>query len=437
MIGGIDATTRSKARAAIQRLLHSGSGASLPRPRQPLFGRRARRVAIGAVVVAVLVVVATVGGLALLLAWGPINLESLNPSIASSLQERLGPRYVVSIGHTSLMRGDGGVALGFSGIAIRDSAGRPVLSAPGGRVGLDVWSLLKLEIKVHRLELDGLDLRLRVRPDGALSIAAAADADAATIDLPAPIPPDAESTAGPDFGLVAIGLIDAMTGASQSLDRVALAHGHLEVLNEALGKRTVYDDFQLSFAKVGEAASVSVGAKGPQGRWSVEAKARGGPERMVSLTAHDLDFDDIRLFNANRPPFEADMPISLRLDAKLGANSAIEAMGGRLRLAPAISSSTTPITSRSSSTRRPATSPGSGDTPLSFRQSATSLRRNPHLRGRLGVAADARAARLDQPFRVGRHGIRAGAPRRKADHDPTGDVRRPLLRWAGAARWTN
>jgi len=332
LIGGIDATTRSKARAAIRHLLHSGRGRSLPRPRQPLFGRRAGRVAIGAVLVAVLMVAATIGGLASLLAWGPINLEILNPRIASSLQERLGPRYVVSIGPTSLMRGDGGVALGFGGIAIHDSAGRPVLSAPSGRVGLDVWSLLKLEIKVHRLELDGLDLRLRVRPDGALSIAAAADADAETIDLPAPIPPGAESTAGPDFGLVAIGLIDAMTGASQSLDRVSLVHGHLEVLNEALAKRTVYEDFQLSFMRSQETAKISVGAKGPQGRWSVDAQARGGPERMVSLVAHDLDFDDVRLFNANRPPFEADMPISLRLEAKLGANSAIEAMGGRFTL---------------------------------------------------------------------------------------------------------
>ena len=129
MIGGIDATTRSKARAAIRRLLHSGGGASLRRPRQPLFGRRGRRVAIGAVLVAVLVVAATIGGLASLLAWGPINLEFLNPRIASSLQERLGPRYVVSIGPTSLMRGDGGVALGFGGIAIRDSAG-PAVTVP-------------------------------------------------------------------------------------------------------------------------------------------------------------------------------------------------------------------------------------------------------------------------------------------------------------------
>ena len=332
MIGGIDAATRSKARTAIKHLLHSGGGACLPRPRQPLFGRRGPRVALGVVLAAVLLAAAMVGGLALALSWGPISIESLNPRIAANLQERLGPRYVVSIGPTSLMRGDGGVALGFGGIAIRDIAGRPVLSAPSGRVGLDVWSLFMMEIKVRRLELEGLDLRLQVRPDGALSIAAAADADAATIDLPAPTQPDADSTAGPDFGLVAIGLIDAMTGASQSLDRVSLVHGHLEVVNEALAKRTVYEDFHLSFARSQGEASISVAAKGPQGRWSAEAQARGGPTRTVSLIAHDLDFDDLRLFSANRPPFEADMPISLRLEATLGANSAIEAMQGRFTL---------------------------------------------------------------------------------------------------------
>ena len=131
MIGGIDAAARSKARAAIRHLLRTGGGAGLPRPRQALLGKRARRAVLGAVAVAVLLMVAAIGGLALLVASGPINLEGLNPRIASSLQERLGPRYVVSIGPTALMRGDGGVALGFGGIAIRDAAGRPVLSASG------------------------------------------------------------------------------------------------------------------------------------------------------------------------------------------------------------------------------------------------------------------------------------------------------------------
>ncbi len=332
MIGETDSLTRSKARAAIQHLLHSGGSGAAPRPRRRVLGKTGRRVFIGFATFVLLAVIVALGTVGYLFAAGPINLATLNPRIAESLQERLGPRYVVSIGPTSLARSEGGLALTFSGISIHDQAGRAVLSAPGGRIGLDAWSLLQFDVKVKQLDLDGLDLRLRVRPDGALSIAAAADADAATIDLPAPVSPEADSIAGPDFGLVAIGLIDAMTGASQSLDRVNLVHGHLEVINEALDKRTVYDDFKLTFARDGGSAGIAVEAKGPQGRWSAEARAQGGPERTVSLVAHDLDYDDIRLFNANRPPFEADMPISFRLEAHMGANSSIESLQGRFTL---------------------------------------------------------------------------------------------------------
>ena len=39
---------------------------------------------------------------------------------------------------------------------------------------------------MRRLELDGLVLKLRVRPDGALSVAAAGATDAASIELYAP-----------------------------------------------------------------------------------------------------------------------------------------------------------------------------------------------------------------------------------------------------------
>ena len=205
-----------------------------------------------------------------------------------------------------------------------------------------------------------------------------------------------------------------MTGASQALDRVNLVHGHLEVLNEALAKRTVYDDFQLSFVRSHETASISVGAKGPQGRWSVEAQARGGAERMVSLTAHDLDFDDVRLFNANRPPFEADMPISLRLEAKLGANSAIETMGGRFTLGAGYFKLDDPDhepffidEATGDIAWDPAARRYRFDN-LQLLSGATHIYAR-----RLGVAAEPRRAGLDQPFRVQRHGVRArSAPAR-------------------------
>ena len=86
--------------------------------------------------------IALCGAFFYLLATGPISLESLKPSLTRSLEERLGAGYRVSIGPTFLMRGPSGVGLGFGGIQIRDGEGRTVVSAPGGRVGLDVVALL-------------------------------------------------------------------------------------------------------------------------------------------------------------------------------------------------------------------------------------------------------------------------------------------------------
>jgi hypothetical protein len=326
-----DPAAKSKARAAMQGLLLSGKGRTLPIcRRRRRRGRLVRAVAaIGGLIF--LVALVALGALFVVLGSGPINLASLNPRIAHSLEERLGDRYAVSIGSTYLMRVDSGIALAFGAITIRDRSGRPVLTAPGGRVGLDALSLLALDVKVHRLEIDGLDLRLRLRPDGALSVAAAGEPSAATIDLPAPAAPEA-TKAAPDFGVLAFRIIDAMTGASQSLDRVGLTHGHLEVENEAQDKQTVYDDLSLTFDKSGQDAAIRASARGPAGRWSIEADARGGDTRVVSLTARDLSLDDLFVIHAGRPPFETDMPISFKVEATLTPDSGIRALQGRFSL---------------------------------------------------------------------------------------------------------
>ncbi len=174
----------------MQRLLHNGEGRTLPRSWRLAAKRGLMRALLGIGGLALALALAALGGFVFLNISGPINVESLNPRIVQSLEERLGTRYAVEIGPTRLMTMKGGVGLGFGGIVIRDRAGRAVLSAPGGRVGLDALSLLTFTIKVRRLELEGLDLRLRLRPDGALSIAAAADSTAATIELPAPAAPN-------------------------------------------------------------------------------------------------------------------------------------------------------------------------------------------------------------------------------------------------------
>ena len=102
----------------------------------------------------------------------------MHDQIEASLRERVGDSYALTLGPTYIMHDSWGVGLGFKGLTLRDAAGRTVLSAPSGKVGLDPFALALLDVKVRRLELDGLDLRLRVAADGALSLAVANDAGA-------------------------------------------------------------------------------------------------------------------------------------------------------------------------------------------------------------------------------------------------------------------
>ena len=345
MVDGLDAPTRSKAKGALRGLLQSGAGPRLRRARRRLSARGLGRAAAGLGGLVLALGLALGGGLFYLLATGPISLESLKPSLIRSLEERLGAGYRVSIGPTFLMRGPSGVGLGFGGIQIRDAGGRTVVSAPGGRIGLDIVALLGMDVRVRRLELDGLVLKLRVRPDGALSVAAAGANDAAAIELYAPAAnagaanapaanaPAASSVAASSAadgnpGLLALGLIDAMAGSRQPLDHVSLAHGHLEVENEALGKKSVYEDFALSFDRGGDEASIEISARGPAGRWGISAHAREGATRGLHLEARDLSLEDVLLLDPRRPPFESDMPISFKLDATLTRDAAIASVQG-------------------------------------------------------------------------------------------------------------
>jgi len=168
----------------MRRMVDSAEGRRLSAPgRRVGAGRIVRALARVAELAAVL---ALVGALALAarLANGPIYLEALHDKIASSLQERGGDRYTIELGPTYIMHDSWGVGLGFRRLIVRDAAGRRVLSAPTGKIGLDPFALFLAQVKVRRLELDGLAMRLRVAEDGALSIAVSGDVGAAPIALP-------------------------------------------------------------------------------------------------------------------------------------------------------------------------------------------------------------------------------------------------------------
>jgi AsmA-like C-terminal region/Protein of unknown function len=269
-----------------------------------------------------------VSGLALasLLARGPLRLVGMHDQIQSSLQERVGDRYAIALGPTYLMHDSWGVGLGFKGFTVRDAAGRTVLSAPSGKVGLNPFTLALLDVQVRRLELDGLDLRLRVAADGALSLAVASDSGATPIPLP--VGTAAGEGAG---GLAALvgAAAEATAGAAQALDRLTLANGHFEIQNDATQRSVVYKDFAVIFDHSGSRAHAVISATGPAGPWTIMARASDGDAPILSIEGHDLSLADLQAFDKRPPPLTAEGPIAFKLDAELTPDSTLRAFAGR------------------------------------------------------------------------------------------------------------
>jgi AsmA-like C-terminal region/Protein of unknown function len=269
-----------------------------------------------------------VGGLALasLLARGPLRLVGMHDQIQTSLQERVGDRYAIALGPTYLMHDSWGVGLGFKGFTVRDAAGRTVLSAPSGKLGLDPFRLPFLDVRVSRLELDGLDMRLRVAADGALSLAVASDSGGTPIPLAG-----VTSTDGNDTGLAAFvrAAAETMAGATQALDRLTLANGHFEIDNEATQRSVVYKDFAVTFDHSGSTAHARIAATGPAGPWTIAAQASDSSAPTLSVQGHDLSLADLQAFDKAPPPLTAEGPIAFKLDAELTPESALRAFAAR------------------------------------------------------------------------------------------------------------
>ena len=199
-----------------------------------------------------------------------------------------------------------------------------MVSAPGGRIGLDALALFSLAVKVRRLELDGLQLALRVGPNGELSLSAG-DADAAAI----PLGPTPATPATNNFGALVAGLAESMAGVDQPLDHVAIVDGKLTVLTAGRDQPAVYDDLRLTFDRSGATASASLAAHGPSGDWRVAARAEAGDARKLTVEAHELSVDDFLRLDPHPPRFTFNSPISFDFAAAASPSGALTALDAK------------------------------------------------------------------------------------------------------------
>ena len=116
---------------------------------------------------------------------------------------------------------------------------------------------------------------------------------------------------------------------------------------------------------------------------------------LVAIDARDLNFSDMVSFHAGKLPFDTDMPISLKLEARLAPNSAIQTLQGRFSLGAGYFKLDDPDHEPFLSTRRRATSPGTARRSATISRISNSFERDPYFRRRLARAADGVPSRVD------------------------------------------
>lgn len=332
---------------------------------RPAGARRASwrmRCLVGVGSALILLVALIAGGGALFyarLAKGPIPVDELTSRLASALTARLGADYRFDLGAMAIEGSDAGPTLAINGFSMKSSAGRPIVAAPRADVSIDPLSLVFGSVSPRRLEVFDVEVRLSVLADGAVAISAGSEPIILTRALlPADAPAPASTPAPGADGVIPVpaapasdpmvqrdamhqlaealrSLLDTATGDDSplaALERLGISRGRLVFDDQKTKQVTVFDGLELGFDKTAQGVHVKISARGPNGRWQVEADARGRPgeKRTLDVEMRDITLDEIALVIGLRDPgFDFDMPLSSKLQVSLAEDGKLSLAEGR------------------------------------------------------------------------------------------------------------
>lgn len=324
---------------------------------------RAHHAAGAGLSLAMLALICGFGALAFVLAVGRLDLDAFKPALVGALQQRLGPAYKLDIGQLAIERQDHGLAIAVSDFNVSQADGRRLLSAPKADLIFDPLSLLAGQLKPSRVELEDLDVELRVLPDGSLDLRAGGarppPSNSAPAAAPAPAPDGAEApqvsvappTSGPSTPRAKVirqaamainSIFDVAVGGDSpiaALDHFGVLRGRLIIDDQAAGQKRGFDDFEFSLerARVANrgAVDVTMSAHGPSGRWRVQGAAHGarGEAHDLSIEATGFSIDEIALLAGKTSlPIDSDIPISVKAAASFEGDGHVVDANARLDL---------------------------------------------------------------------------------------------------------
>ena len=309
----IDRYAHMRAKALFARkLARSGSG-DLPAAPLDVARRKSRRIVFWLLTLSTTTFIAAFGLLALSFT-GALNLDRFAPAIEASLAKNVFPGDKVSLGALRLKREGWAAAVSFANLSVSDSNGRMIVWAPRGNLGVDALALLTGSVQLRRVELDGLDLKIAIKPDGSVSVAGAQPSDQ----------PGAASVAQTNLADLRAALAD--------LRLIAVSDARMTITRESDGATLVYEQVSAGFERRGDDVGVTIGARGPSGWFSVNALLQGGAKPHFTASAKDLAISDLLAFAPKEFPYSYDAPLEFQAEGDLGPDGAPQALKGHITL---------------------------------------------------------------------------------------------------------
>ena len=338
------------------------TAAVLRRPLRPQFTLLTwlTRRLVGSAAGLVLIVALITGFVALYAAKGPIAIAGLGTRITEALNARIGPAYAFKLGRVSVTTHGLGPTLAIDNLTLTSRSGTTIISAPRAEISVDLVPLLYGKVVPKRLEVFGIEVRLVLLADGSLAVsagngqrqnlplfglsAAMAKTPADTL-LPGPVTGPAGAARQRSLAVKRIAaamrlLMDIATRPNSpvtAIDRVAISQGRF-VIEDELNKQTkLYEGLQLSLAKADGGTNFDLSAQGPNGPWSVSARAAGKPgaDRRLDFGFKNISIDEISLVGGARDiGADFDMPVSSRLTVALDAKGQLTDVDGNVHFDP-------------------------------------------------------------------------------------------------------
>jgi hypothetical protein len=316
-----------------------------PGARRHAWERVARRTLYAKV--AVLTVLLLAGAaLYVRLSSGPISMKWLGGRMAAALAEQIGPDWAVTVQRSALVLKDGALGLRATELEIRNPEGALVLRAPYAVLTVDTLPLLTASINPRSIELQDLQLRASVNPDGSLSFLPATEAGpertGALAEAAAAGEPASQSAAGhgsvrpSSLSAALSSLFELIVDPAHivgAIDTAQVTNARLTLVDEDQRERVAFNRVDATFAhSQSRTRQFDMRLHGAYGPWRIGGQVfRGrGARRDGTIVITDIPIHDLLLLTGlSGMPAETDLKISARAEASL-TKGVLERLEARL-----------------------------------------------------------------------------------------------------------